>query len=241
VGDYNADVVAHRVIPEALRLAGAHMDQTEVAFDWKHTSAIGSLAEYHGVWCVPASPYADEAAAVRAIQWARENKVPFLGTCGGFQHAVLELARHVLGLSEAQHAETAASEDCLWISRLACSLVEVDRPVFATPQGAWLTAAYGSEEIPATYHCNFGFNPHFEADLERAGVQVMARDEEGEVRAIQLKGHPFFVGTLFQPERMALKGEASPIVNAFVGRRRITSPELLPQLWARNSRRNGAA
>ncbi len=93
--------------------------------------------------------------------------------------------------------------------------MEVDRPVFATP-GTRLAALYGLREIPATYHCNFGLNPQFETSLEHAAMQVAARDASGEVRAIELRVHPFFVGTLFQPERLALKGQNSPIVDAFV-------------------------
>lgn len=77
IGDYDPKVAAHRAIPLALERAGG------VQFDWKHTSTLGPLDGYHGVWCVPASPYASEAAAIAAIRWARENHVPFLGTCGG--------------------------------------------------------------------------------------------------------------------------------------------------------------
>jgi CTP synthase (UTP-ammonia lyase) len=214
VGDYDANVVAHRAIPEALKLA-ARVTPIQLKFDWKHTSAIGTLEGYHGVWCVPASPYASEAAAIGAIRWARENGIPFLGTCGGFQHAVLEFARNVMGLSDAAHAETASGVDCLVISRLSCSLVEVEQPVFATP-GTRLAEIYGSGEIHAGYHCNFGLNPKFEQGLERAGMRVAARDANGEPRAVELSSHPFFVGTLFQPERLALKDENSPVVDAFV-------------------------
>lgn len=215
VGDFDSSVIAHRAIAEALRLSAARIAPNQLEFDWKHTSKVGPLTGYHGVWCIPASPYANEAAAIGAIQWARENHVPFLGTCAGFQHAVLEFARNVMGLTEAQHAETAEKGDCLLISRLSCSLVEVDRPVFAAA-GTRLAALYGLREIPATYHCNFGLNPQFETLVERAGMQVAARDANGEVRAIELREHPFFVGTLFQPERLALKGENSPIVEAFI-------------------------
>ena len=211
VGDYNPSVIAHQAIPLALQLAG----QQNLGFDWKHTSTLGPLDGYHGVWCVPASPYENEAAAIDAIRWARETKVPFLGTCGGFQHAVLEFARNVLGLAAADHAETATSEDCLVISRLSCSLVEVEEPVVAVP-GSRLAALYGPGENHFGYHCNFGFNPAFESAFEAAGMHVAARDKSGEVRAMELGTHPFFIGTLFQPERLALQNTNSPLVDAFV-------------------------
>jgi CTP synthase (UTP-ammonia lyase) len=214
VGDYDPASVAHRAIPIALNQA-ARSNSVLVEFDWKHTSALDPLTGYHGIWCVPGSPYANASAAIGAIRWARENNIPFLGTCGGFQHAVLEFARSVIGLSAAEHAETAPTSDCLVISRLSCSLVEVEQPVYAVP-GTRLAELYGSGEIRCGYHCNFGLNPKFERELESAGMRVAARDATGEARAVELSGHPFFVGTLFQPERLALKDENAPLVNAFV-------------------------
>jgi len=211
VGDYDPKVIAHQAIPIALQLAAPQ----QLSFDWKHTSALSSLDGYHGVWCVPASPYTSEAAALEAICWARETKVPFLGTCGGFQHAVLEFARNVLGLAAADHAETATTADCLVISRLSCSLVEVEEPVIAVPGSRWADL-YGTGETHFGYHCNFGFNPKFESAFEAAGLRVAARDNSGEVRAMELAAHPFFIGTLFQPERLALQNKNSPLVDAFV-------------------------
>jgi len=64
-------------------------------------------AGFDGFWCVPASPYRDIDGALRAIRFAREQRRPFLGTCGGFQHAVLEYARNVLGWADAEHGELA--------------------------------------------------------------------------------------------------------------------------------------
>jgi CTP synthase (UTP-ammonia lyase) len=128
---------------------------------------------------------------------------------------VLEFARNVMGLSAAEHAEVAPSGECLVISRLSCSLVEVEQPVFAVPETR-LARIYGTQAIHAGYHCNFGLNPKFEHDLEKAGMLVAARDAAGEARAVELSGHPFFIGTLFQPERTALNGSNSPIVDAFV-------------------------
>lgn len=61
--------------------------------------------------------------ALIAIRYARENSIPFLGTCGGFQHAILEYARNVLGWSDAAHAETDTTGRMV-IAPLTCSLVE---------------------------------------------------------------------------------------------------------------------
>jgi CTP synthase (UTP-ammonia lyase) len=91
----------------------------------------------------------------------------------------------------------------------------VEQPVIAVP-GSRIASLYGAGEIRVGYHCNFGFNPKFEKDFELAGMRVAARDTAGEVRAMELAGHPFFIGTLFQPERLALRDTNSPLVEAFV-------------------------
>src|SRR4051794_23605515 len=86
VGDFDLSVVAHQAIPLALRLAGEAAG-VNVVPTWVHTAAlgrdgVGSLGQFDGVWCVPASPYADTGAALAAIRLARESGRPFLGTCG---------------------------------------------------------------------------------------------------------------------------------------------------------------
>ncbi len=109
VGDFNPSVVAHQAIPKALELAGAQHG-VEVEPVWVHTSSISGaearLAGFDGFWRVPASPYAHTMGALAAIRYARERGRPFLGTCGGFQHALIEYARNVCCMPEAEHAET---------------------------------------------------------------------------------------------------------------------------------------
>ena len=110
IGDHNPEVVAHRAIPLALELAQKNLSSV-LQWDWIGTDAITDaprqLAGHAGVWCVPASPYKSMDGALAAIRFARETKRPFLGTCGGFQHALIEFARNVIGVTGADHAETA--------------------------------------------------------------------------------------------------------------------------------------
>jgi CTP synthase (UTP-ammonia lyase) len=128
VGDYNPQVTAHRAIPEALRLAAEHVGRA-VEPTWVYTATLDGdvasrLADFDALWCVPASPYTNTDGALAAIRFARESGRPFLGTCGGFQHALLEYVRHVLGHRRAEHAEMHPDADLLLIAPLACSLVE---------------------------------------------------------------------------------------------------------------------
>ena len=222
VGDYSPSVTAHRAIPRALQLAqSATPGAAGLSWQWIATGdlrdATQDLAGFSAVWVVPASPYENMAGALAAIRFARETRRPFLGTCGGFQHALIEFARDVAGLQAADHAETNPSGDTLVVAPLACSLVEKSGSL-RFPPGSHLHAAYGRDTAREGYHCNYGLNPAHRAAFERAGLRFTAFDENGEVRAAELPAavHPFFVGTLFQPERAALRGEVPPLVAAFV-------------------------
>ncbi|MBC7983056.1 MAG: hypothetical protein H7Y02_04290 [Candidatus Obscuribacterales bacterium] len=82
--------------------------------------------------------------------------------------------------------------------------------------GSRLAKIYGCESAHEEYHCSFGLNPHYAERLSTGPMKVAARDEEGSVRAIELDGHPFFIATLFQPERSALHNRLPPLVKAFV-------------------------
>ena len=108
IGDHDPRVTAHRAIPHALRLADEACD-VGVEFEWVATDEIHSAARvsgFDGLWCVPASPYRNMEGALIAIAHARVHLRPFLGTCGGFQHAVIEYARSRLGWADAEHAGT---------------------------------------------------------------------------------------------------------------------------------------
>lgn len=212
IGDYNADVPAHRAIPMALERSTGSVEGVWVPTDTIFHEAV--LAPFDGIWCVPASPYRSMEGALRAIRFAREHGRPFLGTCGGFQHAVVEFARNVLGWQDAEHGETAPQAARAVISPLACSLVEAQGVVRLTP-GSRLALAYGAEEATEGYRCRYGLNPEFQAALTKGPLRATAWDETGEVRGIELDDHPFFVATLFQPERAALAGRRAPLVDAF--------------------------
>lgn len=217
VGDFSETVTAHRAINESMRLAKAIVD---VEPQWVHTSSLAEsdtaervLSSAHGIWCVPNSPYASTEGALGAIRWARTRVVPFLGTCGGFQHALLEFVDGVLG-REAAHAELDPNASNPLIAKLSCALIEKAEHIRPTGAGRF-PHWYGADRDEG-FCCSYGLNPAFEALLENSTLQIVARGSSREVRAVELHGHPFFIGTLFQPERSALKGELHPLVAAFM-------------------------
>ncbi|XXX72050.1 hypothetical protein WMF30_30830 [Sorangium sp. So ce134] len=218
IGDRSHEVHAHQAIPRAFELvAGEGGPRAEL--EWLPTdrlaaSGIEELSAFDGLWCVPGSPYASMEGALAAIRFAREQGRPFLGTCGGFQHTIIEVARDVVGVREADHAETNPSASVPVIHRLACSLVGA-RGGVRFVEGSLVAGAYGAREAEERYHCNYGVNPAYLGFIEASPLRVVARDEEGAVRAVELDGHPFFVATLFQPELSAFQGTVHPLVRAF--------------------------
>jgi CTP synthase (UTP-ammonia lyase) len=218
IGDYRKEVIAHLAIPQALQLA-CEATGTKLGWEWigteKITDAPRDLADYDGVWCVPASPYKNMAGALAAIQYAREKRLPFLGTCGGFQHLLIEFARNAAQIDGAEHAESNPGAADLVVTKLVCSLVEQSGAVTFTP-GSQLHGIFGGQPTRSEYHCSYGVNTAYRVRLESAGLRFTGFDDIGDIRAGEFPGHPFFIGTLFQPERSALQGRQHPLIQAFV-------------------------
>jgi CTP synthase (UTP-ammonia lyase) len=210
IGDFSEQQRAHTAIPRALQ---ATSDGLEIV--WIPTDSVGdsqSLAGFDGFWCVPGMPYRSADGAMRAIRHARITRTPFLGTSAGFQYAILEYARDVLGLSQADHQKTDPKSAMPLISPLGCALAGVKARVRFL-DGSRLRRAYGVPESIEEYHCSFGLNGRFRRLIEGRDLWVAAVDDQHEIRAVELDQHPFFVATLFQPEMRAGK---NPLVEAFV-------------------------
>jgi CTP synthase (UTP-ammonia lyase) len=219
IGDFNPAVTAHQAIPKAIQLAADSLG-CSAELTWIATKSIGAdptelLSDFNALWCVPASPYENTEGALAAIRYARETGTPFLGTCGGFQHAMLEYARNVLGFRDAEHAETDPESAFALIAPLTCSLVEKTGEIIFT-EGSRLKSIYGVDEILEKYHCNYGLNPEYIGLFEGASLHIVGHDKVGDVRAVELDGHPFFFATLFQPERSALEDNVHPLIQAYV-------------------------
>ncbi|MDQ0062719.1 CTP synthase C-terminal region-related (seleno)protein [Paenibacillus harenae] len=220
IGDYDQEVKAHEAIPLSIELAANDLGY-QVDFEWIATPSLEQdfelkLANYQALWTVPASPYASMQGALNGIRFAREHQVPFLGTCGGFQHMIIEFARNMMGLYEADHAEENPGASLMLVAPLTCSVSEKTH-TFRLTSGSKVATFYGKDEITEQYGiCNYGLNPEFAPLLEHAGMRIVGVDENGETRIMELYQHPFFVGTLFQPERSAFNKIVHPLIKAFL-------------------------
>lgn len=130
IGDYQPGVETHTAVADAVKHA-AEAVQARAAVEWIATPDAerlthAELRDVDGFWIAPGSPYRSMLGALRVIRFAREEDRPLLGTCGGFQHVILEHARDVLGLADAAHAEYDPYASRLFISALTCSLADDD-------------------------------------------------------------------------------------------------------------------
>lgn len=173
------------------------------------------IREFDGIWVAPGSPYKNLENTLAAIRYAREEKIPCLGTCGGVQHMILEYARNVLGFVDAHHAEYDPYASNLFVTELECSLAGRELMI-RFKAGSLVASIYGADTATEKYYCNFGVNPQKIDLLSSKDLRITGSDAEGDVRVIELPNHPFFVGTLYVPQLQSLPDKPHPLVMAFL-------------------------
>jgi CTP synthase (UTP-ammonia lyase) len=219
IGDYNPSFPPHAATGAALEHAAAGVGaQMEVR--WLDTAQLedvdsATLSEYDALWCAPGSPYRSLDGALRAIRFARESDTPFIGTCGGFQHVVIEFARNVLGFKDAQHAEYDPYASDLFISQLSCSLVGQTMSVKLAP-GSRAISFYRQDDVSEHYYCNFGLNPAYQGLLHDGGLRIVGTDQDGEARVLELADRRFYLATLFVPQLSSSPGSPHPLIAAYL-------------------------
>ncbi|MBI2825881.1 MAG: CTP synthase [Planctomycetia bacterium] len=220
VADHDPGFRPHAATDEALAHSAAAI-RLAVETLWIGTEELSRetvarrLADVHGVFIAPGSPYKSLDGALSAIRVAREQSRPLLGTCAGFQHVILEYARNVLGFEDAQHAEYDPNASLLFIAKLECSLVGRALPI-TLRAGSQAAAIYGQTHFTEQYYCQFGVNPEHVVALTAGSLRAVGSDAEGEVRVVELAGHPFFLATLFLPQYRSTPNAPHPLVNGFL-------------------------
>jgi CTP synthase (UTP-ammonia lyase) len=221
IGDQYGDFPPQDTIGTALEHAAAHQN-VAVEVTWFPTpsllgDAAAALAPYDAVWCAPGGPFASLDGALAGIRVARQTDVPFLGTCAGFQHGVIEFARNVVGIAGAYHAEYdgAPVDSPLLIDELLCSLVGQTMEVQIVDDDT--RKLYGAAEADERYYCRFGLDERYTPTLSAAGLVVAGSDaDDGGTRIMRLVRHPFFYLTLFVPQTASTPECPHPLVNAYV-------------------------
>ena len=225
VGDYNPQNVTHAATDSAFARLGAETT-------WVPTVDVAAdpalLAGYDGLLIAPGGPYLSMDGALHAIRYARENDLPLLGTCAGFQHVLVEFARNVAGIDGADHAEVNPEAAELICVPLACSLVGQEHLVRLEP-GTFAGQLYQVTDSVEPFYCTFGLNAGYRQPLERAGLRFSGFDDDGEPRILELPGHRFFLATLYVPQAAPVQDHPHPILAGFLDacRRRTSGPATL--------------
>ncbi len=192
----------------------------QIAFDWFDTDSFDCRKAfsdgYGGLWITPGSPYRNMDNVLHSIRYTRENAIPTFGNCGGFQHMVIEFARNVCDIRLADHQETNPGTTDPVIVKLACSLVQQSEELSVIRYDSLLHTLLGKNIFTGRYFCSFGVNEAYENVLEQNGLLFTAKAGDGQKRAVELKGHPFFLGTLFQPAMSSSATSPDPLIKGFI-------------------------
>jgi CTP synthase (UTP-ammonia lyase) len=101
------------------------------------------------------------------------------------------------------------------VTALACSLVGIEQAVTVLP-GTTAAALYGAPgRVIEDYYCAYGVNPEYRTALEQGGLRVSGLGDEGEVRIVELPGHPFYLATLFLPQTRSAPGRPHPLITGY--------------------------
>lgn len=218
LGDFNPSYPTHIAINSSILHIGKLFAEN-IQFDWISTDKFDVKRDfrmYSGLWVTPGSPYQNMQNVILAIEYARKNTIPTFGNCGGFQHMIIEFARNVCGIKNADHEETNPDAENAVISRLACSLLGETEELEIIDPDSLIYQMVKKDKFPGKYFCSFGINGKFKDILTSGGLSFTVKSPDNQIRAVELKSHPFFMGTLFQPALSSSESNPDPLIEGFV-------------------------
>ncbi len=225
VGKYIDVRDAYLSIREALKHAGIHIG-CKVNYLWIDSEELEGKEDIeikaHGILVPGGFGKRGAEGKIKAIQYARENNIPFLGICFGFQLAVVEFARNVIGWEDANSSELADTDhpviDLLPEQRKVKELGGTMRlgeiEVIVKPN-TLAYSLYKSERIYERHRHRYEVNPEYIRDLEAHGLVFSGYSDNGRrMEILEYPKHRFFLGTQFHPEFKSRPYSPSP---PFVG------------------------
>jgi CTP synthase (UTP-ammonia lyase) len=220
IGEYNNNFRPHKATNEAIEQVvnkfGLNLEAEWICTDTIENNFEEITKKYNGFWIAPGSPYKSMTGALKLIKYTRENNIPTLGTCGGFQHMVIEFARNVLGIKDAEHAEYDPYSSKLVVNPLSCSLAGQTLEIVLTDKSSKTFNIFETEKINEKYYCNFGLNPEYQNQFDNLGFKIVGTDRLKEARILELVNHNFFIATLFVPQDNSTNENPHKLVSAFL-------------------------
>lgn len=218
IGDYNgcpSHLATNEAISHSARSLSIQADAVWVPTEGLEQNTFAKLDDFDALWCAPGSPYKSMNGAVAGIQFAREHDYPFIGTCGGFQHAVVEYARNILKIEELQRADFDLYAPNSVITPLTCSLMGLTGGINIVG-GTKVSTIYGDVRTQEKYTCNFGVSENIKEKLNGSGLRVVGTDDNDEARIVELGDKTFFIATLFQPQLISTPEHPHPLILAYL-------------------------
>ena len=229
VGKYTELPDAYKSIVESFVHAGAanhvHVNLTYVNSEILNNDNVQSLlGQMNGILVAPGFGNRGIDGKITAVRFARENNIPFLGICLGMQCAVIEFARNVLGIEDADSTEMRKT------SNPVIDLMEAQKNITekggtmrlgAYPcriaKGSKLFEAYQSEAIQERHRHRYEFNNDYAEAFEKHGLKPVGINPDANlVEAVELTGHPWFIGVQYHPEYKSTVSHPHPLFKAFV-------------------------
>ena len=230
VGKYVELTDSYKSLNEALVVAGAaHRVKTRISWveaeDLEGPEATGQLERFDAILVPGGFGARGIPGMLRAVEFARTQRFPFLGICLGMQCAVIEYARNVCGLKEAHSSEFEPGTPDRVIYKLR-ELRGVDELGGTMRLGAWncklkpesfAHQAYAREEISERHRHRFEFNREYEQALRDHGMEIAGTTPDGTyVEIVEIPGHPWFLGCQFHPEFKSRPLAPHPLFLSFI-------------------------
>ena len=230
VGKYIELKDAYKSINESFIHAGV-ANESKVSIEWIHSEKIdmaNAASKFNGVHGILVAPgFGDRGieGKITAIQYARENNIPFLGICLGMQCAVIEFARNVLGHKTAHSTEMEPATKFPVIDimkeqkniTLKGGTMRLGEYPCVLQKGSKALSVYGKQKIFERHRHRYEFNNKYLKDFEEAGMLASGINPDNNlVEVIELKNHPWFVGVQFHPEYKSTVENPHPLFVRFV-------------------------
>ena len=241
VGKYCSLLEAYKSLHEALVHAGIS-NKTKVKISWIEAEQLESLTDnelnstlkpYDGILVPGGFGIRGIAGKIRAVQYARENKVPFFGICLGMQMAVIEAARNLIGIEDASSSEFGTkctpviSKMKVW-EKDGVQCIRPDNGDLGgtmrlgvypcvLKEGSLAHKIYGAENIQERHRHRYEMDIAYEEALKEKGFIVSGKSPDGLLpEVVEIEGHPFFIAVQFHPEFTSRPAKPNPIFKAFI-------------------------
>ncbi|WP_268225272.1 CTP synthase [Sinomicrobium oceani] len=230
VGKYVELQDSYKSILEAFIHAGAE-NEVRVNIETVHSEYIdeatikNKISHLDGILVAPGFGERGIEGKINTVKYAREHHIPFLGICLGMQMAVIEFARNVLGLKDANSTEMVADTPYPVIDLME-EQKEVTHKGGTMRLGAWecvlkeqslAREIYGTPTIMERHRHRYEFNDKYKEQIEAAGLKATGYNPDTKlVEIVELPGHPWFVGVQYHPEYKSTVANPHPLFVAFV-------------------------